>query len=383
MRVAFDVAQTCTQKAGCGYYADSLAQALAETADIERLILLHHFGSWINFETAAGTAIESERVSAPFKGLSHEAGRDAWKAIQQGTREFPESPQIVHSCSYRAPRTPGIPLVFTVHDVCFWTHPEFTTEANRIECQTGLLDALKHATGFIFVSKHARDEFEKVTGGWLAHTGRPWTVIHSAPRRFPETDHSPANIPERYWLAVGSVEPRKNYEAILDAHEIYCRAVDQPAPLLIAGSRGWLSDDIHRRIAALPDTQVRYLGFVSDEDLGYLYRHSLGCLFPSWYEGFGLPVIEAMANGCPVICSDRASIPEVAGDAALYIDPADPRSISDAMAQIHSRPDLYSNLRQKGLNRSQAFTWAKTAQKTAAFYQTVVRAYRDIRRSDD
>lgn len=372
MRIAFDVAQTCTLKAGCGCFADSLAGALVEQPDVDELILLHHFGYWINEGTSAGTDFDAAGVSAPLKSLSESDARELWRRIESGDETLPNKPDIVHSCSFQAPATPGVPLVFTVHDISFWVHPEFTTEGNRVQCQRGILDAIKRASGFVFVSEYSHQEFEDLLGGWLEKTNTPWRVIHHAPRIFPHRSEGGIDIPPRFWLAVGSIEPRKNHNTLLDAHEIYRRRSSNPAPLLVAGSRGWRSESVHKRLENLDPSQVRYLGFIDDADLGQLYMKSLGCIFPSWYEGFGLPVVEAMANDCPVLCSDNSSIPEVGGDAVCYIDPSSAESIANAMLTLESDESLAQKLRLDGSERASKFTWPLAAKQTVDFYRTVL-----------
>lgn len=372
MKVALDVAQTCVERAGCGYYADSLAHALAEHADVSELHLLHHFGSWYNTDTRPGTRIESHKVRAPLAGMTQHEASGFWRELSAGRTSLPGSPDIVHSCSFQAPKIPGVPLVCTIHDVSFWANPEFATEENRLVCQTGTLDAMDRAAGFVFVSQHAHDEFERVTGGWLADSRRPWAVIHEAPRRLPEDGQLRPDIPERFWFTIGSLEPRKNFETLLDAHARYWEASPNPAPLVIAGSEGWKSHALRQRIRDAGPERVRHIGFVSDAELGALYRHALAMIFPSWYEGFGLPVAEAMACGCPVICSDRASLPEVGGDAVCYIKPDSEPAITRAMHEIELNPDLRARIGRAGRERIAEFTWSRAAAATVDLYREVL-----------
>jgi alpha-1,3-rhamnosyl/mannosyltransferase len=169
------------------------------------------------------------------------------------------------------------------------------------------------------------------------------------------------NLPEKYFLFVGSLEPRKNLELIIRA----MASQKNPIPLVLAGWDGW--GDKSWLKEALPQElkeKIILPGYVDDKTLACLYTGAVGFIYPSLYEGFGLPVLEAMACGCPVICSNAASLPEVAGDAALYIDPSDPDALQLAMDQIISNPDLRQDLRERGLVQASRFSWKNTAEIT-------------------
>jgi glycosyltransferase involved in cell wall biosynthesis len=278
------------------------------------------------------------------------------------------APDIVHAMSFRAPRVPGTKLVFTVYDVSFWAVHEYTTEENRLVCQHGLLEALSNADGFIFISQSSHDEFERYLPGWLDRNSRPWIVTPLAPRT-----HVPVALPEaagdRYWLAVGSLEPRKNYETLLDAHELYWQSSACRKRLRIAGGRGWKSEKLHARVAALSSKgMVDYLGYVPDDDLPALYAGAEAVVFPSWYEGFGLPVLEAMAQGCPVICSASTSLPEVGGPAVTYVDPTAPETIAAAMLRLEAEDSSRDWQVKAGRERAKKFSWQRTAEITLDFY---------------
>lgn len=374
MRIGFDVAQTCVEKAGCGWYADSLIRAMVKVAPEHDYILYHQFGSWLNHDTSQGVQISEDRVESPFIDIAVGQAEQMWREVQAGDRVVPGNPDIVHSCSYNAPRLPGSKLIFTVHDVSFWVHPEFTTEQNRLVCQNGLLESLQNADGFIFVSEISHHEFERVLPGWLEANNKPWCVTLLGARATTHRFAQKVEYPEsRYWLSVGSIEPRKNYEGLLDAFERYQQCSQFRYPLWVAGGRGWHSEHVHSRLRDLEARGLaRYLGYVGDDELADLYAGAIGFIFPSWYEGFGLPVLEAMSQGCPVICSHAASLPEVGGDAVLYIDPDRPASIVEAMLKIEGNRDFQNDLRRAGLAQAKRFCWDKTALDTLDFYRLVL-----------
>ena len=141
----------------------------------------------------------------------------------------------------------------------------------------------------------------------------------------------------------------------------------------IAGGVGWKSDELKQRLTSLEAAgRVQRLGYVPDDELTRLYASARGFIFPSWHEGFGLPVLEALAQGTPVICSDRASLPEVGGDAAIYIDPASADSICRAMLELETEPARRPMLAEAGRRQAARFSWEKTARATLAFYHRVL-----------
>ena len=177
-------------------------------------------------------------------------------------------------------------------------------------------------------------------------------------------------LPAQYLLFLGTLEPRKNLTTLLHAYAMLrAEACGKGLKLVVAGRTGWLYDEIFDTVKtlALAD-EVIFTGFVADADLPDLYRGAQLLVFPSLYEGFGLPILEAMASGVPVITSHTASMPEVAGDAAILVDPYDPKAIAEGMARVLAEDRLRQALIQKGLARARCFTWDSVAQKTLELY---------------
>ena len=253
LRIGFDVAQTCHERAGCGWYADSLAHALVAAEPENEYYLYHHFGQWFNERTDMGTQIDAPHVSSPLSALSREEAAVFWEKVRTGETPLPGEPDIVHANSYQAPPVGTAKLVFTVYDVSYWMHPEFTTDGNRLHCQQGVFDALQRADGFLFISESSRREFERILPGWLERNGKPSAVTHLGQRERPAAE-VPA-IPEAaggdFWLAVGTLEPRKNYETLLDALDLYWSRSPRPLPLRIAGGGGWKSDALKAHLSVL------------------------------------------------------------------------------------------------------------------------------------
>lgn len=343
---------------------------MVEQAPGNEYLLYHQFGRWINEDTAAGTIVQHPSVKMPFLGMDAESSRRAWEQNGAGST-LPGQPEIVQSNSFQVIPTPGAKLVFVIYDISFWIYPEFTTEANRLNCQYGVLEAMKLADGLLFISESGRNEFESLFPGFLERQGKLSAAIPLA-SRMAVVDES-KKPGETFWLAVGSMEPRKNYQEIFSAIDLYWSKSRNPSPLWIAAAAGWKNEEIKMRARDLEaQGRIRILGYVDEERLAELYRDSLGLVFPSWYEGFGLPVLEAMQCGCPVICSNRTSLPEVGGDVPLYIDPAEPESICDAMILLEENAEKRRQCREAGLRRAKEFSWSKTAHDTLEFYRQVL-----------
>lgn len=202
------------------------------------------------------------------------------------------------------------------------------------------------------------------------------TVIHEAagehlkPLRFPksfEVIRRRYKLPDSYFLCLSTLEPRKNVAGIIAAYLEWQETTKADVGLVIAGKKypGIFSDT---RLKEHPN--IFMTGFVEEEDKALLYQHALAFLYPSLYEGFGLPILEAMQCGTPVITSDATSMPEVAGDAALLVNPNDIKEIKDAMHQVYSDDQLRADLIQKGLSRARMFSWKKAAQELLTLFQS-------------
>jgi len=368
MKVGFDIAQTCQEKVGCGWAADLLIRALVESAPEIQFYLYHQFGTWLNWSTRGGTHLEAPSVVEPFRRMSLRQTTKKWQAVAAGKTTLPGNPDIVHANSFQSPIVGPARLVYTVYDISFWINPEYTTEANRIACQRGTLDAIARAAAFVFASRHAQCEFEQLFPGIIERKGILTTVAPYG-SRFPAVPTSRHAFPGGDWLAVGSLEPRKNYETLLSAIEYYWKRSTTKRPLKIVGGQGWKSDSLRERMLTLESKGiVKFEGYISDRHLLRLYREAFGLIFPSHYEGFGLPVVEAMSQACPVIMRKHSSLPEVGGSAAIYIE-NDPIEIAEAMLKLETDSECYASISKNSLYQASRFSWSNTAEKVLQLYK--------------
>jgi glycosyltransferase involved in cell wall biosynthesis len=182
-------------------------------------------------------------------------------------------------------------------------------------------------------------------------------------------------VPDKYIYYIGSIEPRKNLKSVILAMKSYKEKHSDTIKLVLSGSKSWLSSDLYKTVQELSlDDDVVFTGRVTDEEKIALLQHATVFAFPSFYEGFGLMVLEAFAAGCPVIISDRGALPEIAGGAALIVNPDKPEEIADAIAKLNQDDTLRSQLIQKGRLWAKGFTWEKAAKETLEIFNHVVGA---------
>lgn len=269
----------------------------------------------------------------------------------------------------------GAQAVVTVHDVFTWSCPGTSTWLDTLIYRYWLPRVWPKADLVITVSQASKADIVRFLGIPAAKirviyegVGNTYQAQSEAEIECVRLKH---RLPDRYILFVGSVEKRKNLSGLLQAYASLRRANHVPHLVIVgaAGRKGVSVADI----VDGPDLEdfVRRTGYVPESDLPALYSGAEMFVFPSLYEGFGLPPLEAMACGTPVVCSNAASLPEVVGDAAVTVDPYDVDALADAMHRVLTDPELREDLRAQGLERARQFTWERTARETLAVYREV------------
>jgi glycosyltransferase involved in cell wall biosynthesis len=288
---------------------------------------------------------------------------------------------LLHSPDFIPPLMGGFRRVITVHDLNFLYYPQFLTAQSRryyndqIERAVTVADHIladSHATRLDLI-KLLNVPDEKITVVWLAPNAGVYRVLQ--PEEITAARER-LNLPEQFILFAGTLEPRKNVAELLQAYRLLLdrgSANEVTSDLILAGSRGWLFDETRALITELRLAErVRWIETPSDVDLAALYNLATVFVLPSYYEGFGLTVLEAMACGAPAIISDRGSLPEIAGGAALEIDPDDPAELADTIERVLCDAALRHELRRKGLDRVKEFSWERCARETLAVYHHVL-----------
>lgn len=299
----------------------------------------------------------------------------AWNSLDWPPIEWFTGPaRIAHNFSHQVPATSRAIKVVTVHDLSMFRHPETHTPRMAHVQQTLLRNTAKRADHIVAVSESCKSELIDV----LHVPANRIHVIHNGVntaefdipfdmRRQNELRQTHA-IHGDYIIHLGTLEPRKNLARLCEAYaQLRARRDDLPK-LVIVGAVGWGADPVLKAIAALGQSVVRP-GYLSRADAILLLRGARACVYPSLYEGFGLPVIEAMAARTPVITSNVSALPEVAGDAALYADPHSAESIAHAIEQVLNDPNAAAARVSIGRVRAESFSWEKSAGKLADLYR--------------
>ncbi|RRR75609.1 MAG: glycosyltransferase family 1 protein [Candidatus Viridilinea halotolerans] len=280
---------------------------------------------------------------------------------------------LFHGVLNVAPLVCPVPSVITIHDLAFIRFPATFRAYNRTYLDFATRLSAQRASQILVVSEHTKREVVGLLGvpnervvvtpnAARAHFRPPAPTALAAFR-------AQKGLPERFVLYVGTLEPRKNLTTLLEAYVEVARHFPE-VPLLIGGGKGWLYDAVFRRLDELQlRDKVHFVGYLEEEELPLWYAAAALFVFPSIYEGFGMPPLEAMACGTPVVTSDSSSLPEVVGDAGLMLPPHDHAGFAEAIGRLLSDAALADELRQRGLARAQHFTWRTTAERTLAAYR--------------
>jgi glycosyltransferase involved in cell wall biosynthesis len=381
--IYIDVSAAVHRRAGLGRYAESLTRAL----------LGHERGG-------AGSAggrqryalfYNRERGIVPLSGLEHlpastvALGYKPWRMLvwlgqlaRLGFDRLLPQATLFHATEHLLLPLRSVPAVLTVHDLIFRRMPEHHKPLNRAYLNLALPLYCRRATHIIAISECTRRD---VMAAYDLPPEKVTVIYEAADPRFrPQTPDQVAavrqqyGLPERYLLFVGTIEPRKNLTRLLHAFEALYRD-DLCDALVIVGKRGWLFGDFFAELERSPVRDAALLpGYVPDEVLPAIYAGARALAFPSLYEGFGLPALEAMACGTAVACSGTSSLPEVASDAALYFDPRSVGSIVETLRQPLGDADLRAELGRRGRDRAARFSWDRVALETKAVYDAVMDA---------
>lgn len=278
---------------------------------------------------------------------------------------------------YTAPPFCPVPVVTTIHDLAFEHHPETFTRRGSWQMKLTVRRTARRAARVATVSEFSREDLLRT---YRLPPEKVVVTYNGVEPRFqpiPEDPREAALVRERwgiagpYILALGSLQPRKNLPRLIRAYGSLRRRYPQlNHQLVIAGRDLWLAGEIHRQVAEEPwARQIVRTGYVPEEALPALYRNADLLVYPSFFEGFGLPPIEAMACGVPVVTSRVGSLPEVCGEAAAWIDPFDEGSIERAMFDVLTSPARQASMRAAGLEQARRFDWQETARRTLALYR--------------
>lgn len=372
MHIGIDAHAIGARQGGNETYISNLIAALAELDQYNRYTLYlasaraaeKWRGRWPNFEVRQ-LPPPTPLVRVPL-ALAYELRR---------------RPVDVLHVQYTAPPFCPVPVIATIHDLAFEHLPETFTRRGRTQLRLTVRRTAARAARIATVSEFSRQDIiqtyqlepEKVV---VTHNG-----VEARFNPQPQSENEVAEVRQRFGiardflLAVGSLQPRKNLLRLLRAYaRLRSTRPDFTPQLVITGRRLWLANEIFAEIRRQPwAADVIVTGYVADEDLPSLYRAATALVYPSLFEGFGLPPLEAMACGTQVITSNTSSLPEVTGEAAILIDPYNEDELAAALHRVVTDQSLRARLREAGLRRAGLFTWRRAAEKTLQLYQAAAK----------
>ncbi|MGZ4706880.1 MAG: glycosyltransferase family 4 protein [Acidimicrobiales bacterium] len=379
MRLAFDATSLIGARTGVGVFASEVLARLAGRPDLEVVA----FGvTWRGRDALASSVPPGIRIVG--RPMAARPLRQAWRRSDHPTVEhWTGRVDVVHGPNFVVPPTRHAAEVVTVHDLTCIRFPELCTP-DTLEYPDLIRRAIRRGATIHTVSAFVGDEVRDAFGVPTEQVVVIPNGVRVPPPVGPGTDAAAGRAlaglgPEdagSYLLAVGTVEPRKDLPLLVDAFGLLGSAMSEtPLRLVIAGPDGWGAEALAAAIARSPvrDRIVR-LGWVSDDQRVALLRGAAAMVFPSIYEGFGLPPLDAMATGTPVIATAAGAVPEVVGEAAVLVPPGDAEALADAIADVLDDPGLADRLRQRGHERVAGFDWDDTTDQLVALYRRLAAA---------
>lgn len=284
-----------------------------------------------------------------------------------------DKPDVFFSPGHYAPRFSPVPTVISIMDLAFFHFPEYFTKKDLAQLKSWTDYSVRKAKAIITISESSKNDILKEYGVTANKIHVVYPGIKDAatliPHIYPMQElQTKYGISKEFILFVGTLQPRKNISRLIEAFSELIKQKkyhDSSLQLVIVGKKGWQYEPIlgSPKKFGIED-KVKFLDFVPDEELAMLYKNALCFAFPSLYEGFGLPILEAMKLGCPVITSNISSMPEAGGDAALYVNPRDVEDITKKLDKVVSSSDLRREMVEKGKKQAQKFSWEKAAKET-------------------
>ena len=354
MRIGIDTQSTYGSKTGIGHYSFQLLSALRQVASTQDFVEFH---LQKDLPMRTDQRLWWQQIALPFAAKSSRV-------------------DLLHVTGFDAPYWKPCPIVLTVHDLIGKLYPGYFPIVSRFYWSWWLPQSIRNANRIIAVSEHTKndllkfsdiqDEIVTVVYPGIDPTFRPFERVTSAKYFI-----NKRQLPKRFILFVGTIEPRKGLDTLVTS---FNKIASQTSyDMVICGKKGWYVEALEKQIYHLGlDQRIHFTGYIPDNELPLLYNLATLFVFPSRYEGFGLPPLEAMACGLPVICSNAASLPEVVGDASVLIQPDDPEMLAQTIMTLLEDKTLQNSLRSKGFRRASQFTWVKSARQILEIYEKVL-----------
>ncbi|MCI0661862.1 MAG: glycosyltransferase family 4 protein [Acidobacteria bacterium] len=374
MRVALDAIPLVAAKTGIGHYTDALAEWLARAHPNHQYQLLSPFD--FAFEAGNGKPTNLNKQFLPTRSIFRKWWLIGLPALLQ------ISPvDIFHGTNYCIPIFAPCPSVVTIHDMSLLAQSQTHEPAAVTQGKRRMPIMARRASMIIAPSEWTKKEIIS----YLGTRPEKIRVIYEAARdnMKPVTPDegqlvlAKYQVRRPYLLYVGTIEPRKNLLTLIRAYDELMRTTVHRPQLVLCGGRGWLDSDVFNLVRELRlQEQVRFTGYVEDGDLPALFSSAEVFIYPSIYEGFGLPPLEAMACGAPVISSNATSLPEVVCEAGLMHDPGDFRALTQCIVKLFDDAAMQEYFRRAGMKQAARFSWERAARETQAVYDEVIQIHR-------
>lgn len=359
MRIVIDVQTTAGQKSGFGFYVSNLVENLKKIDQNNQYFLAEPY--------------KDRDLSTP--------QRIIWDQIRFPIEALKNKADIIHQPCFSAPILTRAKTVVTIHDLISVNFPQNLPFFSRLFYSKLMPYTYKFADSFIAISEHTKKDILKL----LNIDPKKITVIYEAaseeyvPLNSLEDKEKIKNVKNKYKinqdyiLHIGTLEPRKNLNFLVKAFAEVIKDNTIKHNLVIAGKKGWYYEDLFKLVKDLElEGRVIFTGYIEDEDKKYLYNGATAFVFPSLYEGFGLPPLEAMSCGIPVISSNTSSMPEVIGNAGILLSPEERDKWSESIKTLLKDQKLQKDLSEKSLQQAKKFSWEKTARETLEVYEKVL-----------
>ena len=380
MKISLELQPCLRTKSGIGIYAYEISKALQNISSLELI------GDAFNFRNKQNFRNDIKDIKFEIntcKVLSYGLYRRIWNCVPVNYNTlFNDNSDVYHFFDYIVPPRIHGKVVTTIHDLTYELYPDIVERKTLKRIKDGIEYSVGRADKIITISESSKRDIINIlnVNEYDIEIVPPGVDYNSFNKNYTEVEKQSArlkyNLPEEYILYMGTLEPRKNIESIIEAFSLFKRENyknGKDIKLVIAGKKGWMFEIIFTLVNKLNlENDIVFTGYVDEVDKSIIYNLAKLFVFPSIYEGFGIPVIEAMASSVPVITSNVSSLPEVAGDAAVMVEPRDIVSIAKYMGKILNNEEYSSVLIEKGHIQATKFTWEASAQKLYDVYKNIL-----------
>lgn len=362
MKVALELQPCCGNRSGIGTYTYELARRLQDGDGLEFVGNVFNF-LYRNDNTSALNDIEMPIRVQPC--MPYGVYRRIWHAVPVSYNAMFSLADLNVFFNFIVPPRVRGKVITVIYDMTYLRFPETMNKSNLQRIRRDIARCVEHSDKIITISEFSKREIQTL----LQIPEEKIEIVYSAPSITTEVTsfqmlQKRLNVKQPYLLYMGTIEPRKNLVRLIQAFDWLKRERKIPHQLVLAGGDGWKTEEIHRAAeTAQFANEIRFTGYLSSKEKNTLYQNADLMVFPSLYEGFGMPPLEAMLFGCPTVCSNTASLPEIAGEAAELVDPLSVQAIADGIWHVLSDSNYRHALIAKGVQQAARFSWDQSAEK--------------------